>query len=69
MFLRCIVFEFIFSTFKISTFKIFEGRTLQFFAFGSLLVPPQTLYLLFRVSDSFDRKLEKKIENFEKKNR
>ena len=42
----------------------FEGRTLQLFAFGRLLVPTQTLYLLFRISDSFDRKLKKKFRKF-----
>ena len=28
-----------------------------YFAFGSFLVPPQTLYLLVRISVSFDRNL------------
>ena len=40
----------------------FEGRTLRFFAFGSLLVPPQTLYLSFRISNSFDNFFLENIE-------
>ena len=40
------------------TGRNFEGRSMRFFAFGSLLVPPQTLYLSIRIFDLFDRKLD-----------
>ena len=51
-FVECIVFEFFSENFCSNfTSRNFEGRTLRVFSFDSLLVPQQTLYLLFRISD------------------